>query len=83
MRCDRGAVIEALREHGIGTSVHFIPLHMHPYYRDTLRTEPGRFPVASREYERVISLPIWPDMTDRDLQRVVSALESVLGPAIR
>jgi perosamine synthetase len=56
---------------------------MHPYYRDTLRTEPGRFPVASREYERVISLPIWPDMTDRDLQRVVSALESVLGPAIR
>jgi perosamine synthetase len=83
LRCDRGAVIEALREHGIGTSVHFIPLHMHPYYRDTLRTEPGRFPVASREYERVISLPIWPDMTDRDLQRVVSALESVLGPAIR
>ena len=80
--CDRGAVIEALRERGIGTSVHFIPLHLHPYYREHFGTTPSRYPVASREYERVISLPLWPDMTDSDVQRVVSELESVVGPAI-
>ncbi len=60
---DRGAVIEALRQAGIGASVHFIPLHLHPYYRRRWGSRPDDHPVATREYERVISLPIWPGMS--------------------
>ena len=78
---DRAAVIEALRDEGIGVSVHFIPLHLHPYYRRRWSTTPDDFPVASREYERVISLPIWAGMTDEDVQRVITALESILAAA--
>ena len=76
----RAAVIDALAERGVGTSVHFIPLHLHPYYRAQGWTEKA-FPVASREYERVISLPLWPGMGDDGVDRVVEALEHVLGAA--
>ena len=80
---DRGAVIAALRAADIGSSVHFIPLHLHPYYRRRWGTSPERYPVATREYERVISLPIWPGMTSDDVQRVVSALSGILDRARR
>jgi perosamine synthetase len=80
---DRGRVIEGLRELGIGTSVHFIPLHLHPYYRRRWGYAADAFPVATREYDRVVSLPIWPGMTDDDVDRVASGLEDVLGPARR
>ncbi len=75
---DRGQVIEELKRLGIGTSVHFIPLHLHPYY--VRRGFAGSdFPVATREYERVISLPIWPDMSSADVDRVVAGLAQILG----
>ena len=74
-------MITALREAGIGVSVHFIPLHLHPYYRRRWGTSPDDHPVATREYERVISLPIWPGMTSGDVDRVVGALASVLEGA--
>ena len=61
---DRAAVMEALSDEGIGASVHFIPLHLHPYYRRRWGTSPDDYPVATREYERVISLPIWPGMSE-------------------
>jgi dTDP-4-amino-4,6-dideoxygalactose transaminase len=80
---DRAAVIEGLKACGIGTSVHFIPLHLHPYYRDRWGYRPDDLPVAAREFERVVSLPIWPGMTESDLDRVTDALESVLAPARR
>jgi perosamine synthetase len=80
---DRAQVIEALRDRGIGTSVHFIPLHQHPFYRDTWGYKPGDLPVAAAQYERVISLPIWPGMRDADVARVVTAFEEVLAPARR
>ena len=76
---DRAATIERLKDLGIGTSVHFIPLHLHPYYQRALGCRPGDFPIASAEYERVISLPIWPGMTGADVIRVAEALEAVLG----
>jgi dTDP-4-amino-4,6-dideoxygalactose transaminase len=79
----RDAVIEALKERGIGTSVHFIPLHLHPYYRQKWGYGPADLPVATREFERVISLPIWPGMRVSDVERVVAGLEAVLGPATR
>jgi perosamine synthetase len=75
----RDAVIEGLAAAGIGTSVHFIPLHMHPYYRRTYGYAPEDLPVAAREYRREISLPIYPDLTDGEIDRVIATLESVLG----
>ena len=77
---DRGQAIDRLKELGIGTSVHFIPLHLHPYYRRRWGYVAEDFPVATREYERVISLPIWPGMTTDDVDRVASGLEMVLAP---
>jgi dTDP-4-amino-4,6-dideoxygalactose transaminase len=79
LRIDRGQVIEGLKELGIGTSVHFIPLHLHPYYRRQWGYRPEDCPVATAEYERVISLPLWPGMSGDDIDRVVSGLEAILG----
>lgn len=70
----RADVIDRLKSDGIGTSVHFIPLHLHPYYRRTYGYAPGDLPVAAGEYAREISLPIYPDLRDDDVARVVEAL---------
>lgn len=80
---DRDQVIDGLREYGIGASVHFIPLHLHPYYQRQWGYTPGDLPVATGEYARVISLPIWPGMAVSDVGRVVDALAAVLMPARR
>jgi len=74
LRIDRGRFIEELKTRGIGTSVHFIPLHLHPYYRRTYGYEPGDFPVALDCYQRSISLPIYSKMTDDDVHRVIEAV---------
>ncbi|MFQ5852309.1 MAG: DegT/DnrJ/EryC1/StrS family aminotransferase [Candidatus Binatia bacterium] len=78
LKIDRNRFIEALRDEGIGTSVHFIPLHLHPYYRDTLGYQPKDFPRATAISERIISLPIYPRMTTKDLQNVVAAVEKTV-----
>jgi dTDP-4-amino-4,6-dideoxygalactose transaminase len=80
---DRAAVMDQLQERGIGASVHFIPLHLHPYYRARPETTPRPLPVATREFQRVVSLPIWPGMTDANLDRVVAAVGAILGPCRR
>jgi perosamine synthetase len=67
---ERNAFITALNEAGIGTSVHWRPLHLHPYYRETYGWTPGDCPVASREWQRLVSLPIYPSMSE-DEQSVV------------
>ncbi len=73
---DRGAFIAELAERGIGASVHFIPLHLHPYWRDTYRLRPQDFPVATREYERVVSLPIYSALTDDEVERVIETVRA-------
>jgi perosamine synthetase len=73
----RDQVIEELRERGIGTSVHFIPLHLHPYYQRTWGYHPGQFPVAEDYFDRCISLPIYPSMTDEDVNHVIEALQDI------
>jgi perosamine synthetase len=83
LRIDRGEVIDGLKELGIGTSVHFIPLHLHPYYRRQWGYGPEDCPVATAEYQRVMSLPLWPGMSTGDIDRVVRGLEAVLGPGQR
>ncbi len=80
---DRGQVIEGLKALGIGTSVHFIPLHLHPYYQRRWGYAAADLPVATREYARVISLPIWPGMSTADVDRVVDGLGAVLTAARR
>lgn len=83
LHIDRGQVIDGLKDLGIGTSVHFIPLHLHPYYRRRWGYGPQDCPVATTEYERVISLPLWPGMSDDDIDRVVRGLEAILGAGRR
>jgi perosamine synthetase len=76
----RAEAIDRLAGAGIGTSVHFIPLHLHPYYRRTYGYAPGDLPVANLQYEREISLPIYPDLTDADVDYVVERLAGILQP---
>lgn len=74
----RHRFIEELRERKIGTSVHFIPVHLHPYYRDKYGYRPEDFPVAYREYQRLVSLPLFPGMSDDDVDDVIDAVADVL-----
>lgn len=70
---DRRRFIEELTLRGIGTSVHFIPLHLHPYYRDRYHLEPGDFPVALSNFERMLSLPLHSRLGDADVGDVIEA----------
>ena len=75
----RAGVVEALAAEGIGTSVHFIPLHLHRHYQDRYGYVRGDFPAAEALFERSISLPIWPDMTDAQVDRVAGTMLEILG----
>ncbi len=71
---DRDGFIEAMSRAGVGTSVHFIPLHLHPYWRDSLAVQPGKLPVATREFQRVVSLPLFSRLSDDQAERIVDAV---------
>lgn len=75
---DRDTMIERLKERGIGTSVHFIPLHLHSYYRDALQLAPADLPVASAAAETILSLPFFTLMTDAELHYVVEVLRDLV-----
>lgn len=83
LRVDRGVVFAALRAEGIGVNVHYIPVHLHPYYRQRFGTGPGLCPVAEAAYEALLSLPIFPSMTDRDVEDVIEAVRKVLRAYLR
>lgn len=74
---DRARFIQELRAENIGTSVHFIPIHRHPHFRDSLGLTPDRFPVAEHAYARAITLPLFPRMSDRDANDVIEAVRRV------
>ena len=78
LKINRNQFIEELKARNIGTSVHFIPVHMHPYYRDKYGYKPDDFPVAYREYQRIISLPVYPKMSDQDVEDVIEAVTEVV-----
>jgi len=61
---------------GVGFSVHWRPLHLHPYYQETFGWRPDNFPVATAVWERLVSLPIFPDMNDLELEYVVDTVRS-------
>lgn len=75
----RDRFIERLFEAGIGCSVHYIPLHLHPYWRDRYGLQAAMFPHSQRAYERMASLPIYTRMTDADVGRVVQAVRAALA----
>lgn len=78
---DRNTFIERMTAAGIGTSVHFIPLHLQPYWRDRYQFQPADFPIALDVYQRAVSLPIYPSMTEEDIERVILAVRTILKEA--
>lgn len=78
----RRAVFEALRRANIGVNVHYLPVHLHPYYRRTLGTGDGLCPHAEAAYSRIVSLPLYPGLSDADQDRVVEVLAQALRRAL-
>jgi len=75
----RKQVFNYLREHGLGVQVHYIPVHLHPYYKDNFGTHEGLCPVAEEAYEGLISLPMFPLMEDEDVEHVVETVKKALA----
>jgi dTDP-4-amino-4,6-dideoxygalactose transaminase len=76
----RDTFIERLFERGVGCSVHYIPLHQHPYWRERYQLQAQQFPHSQAAYERLVSLPIYSRMSDSDVARVIEAVISSLAP---
>jgi len=75
----RDEFVQELRRRGIGTAVHYLPIHFHPYYRERFGFRKGDFPVAEAAFERIVSLPLFPKMADKDVDRVVEAVEEIIA----
>ncbi len=78
-RLTRDEVIQALSDAGIGTSVHYVPLHRQPYWRERHALRPEQFPVADHAYQRMFSIPLFTAMSDEEQGRVIATLRTVLG----
>jgi len=78
LRIQRDEFIEELRQRNIGSSVHFIPIHVHPYYRDKYHFQPDSFPVAYGNYQRMLSLPLNPRLADDDVHDVIDAVLDIV-----
>src|SRR3990172_7777825 len=83
LNISRNEFITELGKRGIGTSLHFIPIHLHPYYREAFGFQPGDFPVAEQVYAGLISLPLYPRMQDTDVERVVTAIQDIVQASRR
>ena len=75
---NRGDLIQQLKQAGIGSSVHFIPLHLHPYYRDRYGYSSGDFPHAEDAFVSCVSLPIYPDLSDAEVKRIATTVEQFI-----
>jgi dTDP-4-amino-4,6-dideoxygalactose transaminase len=76
---DRAEFITKLKEKEIGCSVHWMPLHMHPYYRELYGYKPDDIPVAASLYKEIISLPLYPDMTNDEVKYVADSIKDVIA----
>jgi perosamine synthetase len=77
LRVDRAQMFRALRAENIGVNVHYIPVHLHPYYRERFGYKGGEFPIAERAYSRLISLPMFHGMSDGDIEDVIAAVNKI------
>ncbi len=75
----RDQFVEALYAQGIGCSVHYIPLHLQPYWRDTYQLKTENFPVSQKAYERMVSIPLYSKMTQTEIDRVINTVQSILA----
>jgi perosamine synthetase len=78
---NRAEFFQELRSKGIGANVHYIPVHLHPYYRSKFGTGPGLCPVAESAYEQIISLPMYPAMSDDDVRFVIDTVKQIITVA--
>jgi dTDP-4-amino-4,6-dideoxygalactose transaminase len=78
LRLDRNEMITEMKQAGVATSVHWMPLHMHPYYQQTLGCKPSQYPCAASIYPELLSLPLYPEMTAEDVEYVCEVLKSSL-----
>jgi dTDP-4-amino-4,6-dideoxygalactose transaminase len=83
LRIDRAQCLAELKQRGIGTSVHWLPLHMHPYYRETYGYRPEDLPQAAALYPELISLPIYPDLGEAGVEQVCEALKSIIAQNLK
>jgi perosamine synthetase len=83
LRGGRRAVVESLHRLGIGAHVHYIPVHLHPWWRRERGFRPGDFPRAETHYERAVTLPLFPSMQDGDVERVIRAVHDTLAELSR
>jgi perosamine synthetase len=74
----REIVFKALREEGIGVNVHYLPVHLHPFYRKRFVFKPGECPVAEKAYERLLSLPIFHGMSEQDIEYAIETISRVV-----
>jgi perosamine synthetase len=75
---DRTMLFSKLRENGIGVNVHYIPVHLHPFYKEKFHTGPGLCPIAESAYEQIISLPLFPGMKDTDVDNVINVMQKII-----
>ena len=76
---NRKEIFRALRADGIGVNLHYLPVPLQPYYQNRFGYRPGAFPVAEAYYERALTLPLFPRMTDAEVERVIASVRSVLS----
>ena len=79
LKATRDEIFTALHAEGLGVNVHYMPIHMHPFYKENYQTFEGMMPVAEDCYKRILTLPIFPTMTDQDMQDTVDILSKVLN----
>ena len=79
LQIDRAQFIRELNDAGVGTSVHYTPLHLHPYYRDSMGYQSEDLPVTTAQYRRMISIPIYPGLSESDQQYVIDTVSRLVG----
>jgi perosamine synthetase len=80
---ERTEIFAALRAAGIGVNVHYIPVHLHPFYRQHFATKPGDCPIAESAYERLLTLPLHPKMSSQDIENVINAVLDALSSFLK
>ncbi|MEY2428744.1 MAG: hypothetical protein QOJ40_1629, partial [Verrucomicrobiota bacterium] len=83
LKIDRAQFIKELQQRGIGIAVHWMPLHMHPYYRETFGYATNDLPTASSLYPQIITLPLYPDMTEGDVHYVCDSIQNILATNLK
>jgi len=78
LKTDRDTIFKALKAEGIGVNVHYMPIHLHPFYKKNFGTYEGMMPVAEIVYKQIITLPIYPELEDQDIKDVIDGVKKVL-----